>query len=404
MYLFYIRLTSSLNRPASEGRVHWIWAAAILSYAAIIPPILSIDLYEYIMRGRMLELYGLNPFFYPPAAVSSDPMYPLIFWKNTCTTYGPLWSLISAWNIKLFGDNPTANILSIKALMLIVHLLSAYVVYLLAEKIWPAAKQYITALYLFNPYIIFMNLVENHNDIFMLFFMLLSLYLLKKNRFLLAITAITLSTCIKYISILIAPFLFIYAFSSLPNMKTKLSFTIKSALISIALFSLAFAPFRIYLWDIVGILQSIKLRLDTNTTTYLMYSLLQKAGLKISTTSFQGLCDISFILVTLSLYIHFMIKNPRSMISLLNHSVGVFLAYLFIDSFQFGSWYMLWVTPLIILSGIKKKYVLFMLFTLAALISFWKRISFLLIGSSFIYAIFLFAPAKGILANFLPDD
>jgi len=404
LYLFYLKFTSGLNRPTSEDRIHWIWAVAILSYAAVIPPLLSIDLYEYVIRGRMLAIYGLNPFFHPPADISSDPLYTMSFWRTICTVYGPLWSLISACTVKISGTGPTANLMTMKAVMLIFHLLSGYIVYSLAREMWPAKKQYITALYLFNPYFIFMNLVENHNDIFMLFFMLLSLYLLKKKRFLLAVSALTLSACIKYISILLAPLLFIYAWNALPDLKAKLSFTVRSALISTLLVTLAFLPFKIYPWNIFGILQSIKLRLDTNTITYLMYSLLERTGLKLDTPAFQSLCDISFILTALVLYMHFMLKNPRNMVSLLNHSVAVFLAYLFIDSFQFGSWYMLWVAPLMILSGIKKKYVLFMLFTLAALISFWKRISFLLIGSGFIYAVFLLAPRTSKLGRFLPDD
>ena len=191
---------------------------------------------------------GLNPFFNTPEVISQDPLYPVIFWKTVTTAYGPLWSLLSSFLVTLTGRSVLLNIVGFKSALLIFHLGTGLVIYRLASKIDSEKSKYITFLYLFNPYIIFMNLIENHNDIVMVFFLILAFYLLVKNKFLLSTVALSLSIATKYIPILFFPLFFIYIYKKIPTFKNKAIFTIKTLSLNAGVFYLLWKPFNLNLF------------------------------------------------------------------------------------------------------------------------------------------------------------
>ena len=72
-------------------------------------------------------------------------------------------------------------------------------------------KRLFTLIYALNPLVLFEGITNVHNDILLLFFILLSLYFaLKKQNIVLSIVSLALATAIKYVAILIVPFIVIY--------------------------------------------------------------------------------------------------------------------------------------------------------------------------------------------------
>jgi hypothetical protein len=67
-----------------------------------------------------------------------------------------------------------------------------------------------TALYLWNPFVIMRVLGDAHNDVMMLFFVLVALYLAADNEWLGVGPALMLSALIKYVSVLLGPLVLIY--------------------------------------------------------------------------------------------------------------------------------------------------------------------------------------------------
>ena len=58
-------------------------------------PITAIDIFYYVVEGRMQALYGLNPMISPAGAAPLDRLLPFIGeWKSVPTAYGPLWNFI----------------------------------------------------------------------------------------------------------------------------------------------------------------------------------------------------------------------------------------------------------------------------------------------------------------------
>jgi len=79
-----------------------VWGAIVLALLifACLPPLLSHDVYSYIDYARLDRLHGLNPYLYPPGAAKGDPAFAHVTWKNTASSYGPLFTLASyplAW-------------------------------------------------------------------------------------------------------------------------------------------------------------------------------------------------------------------------------------------------------------------------------------------------------------------
>ncbi|HPN72572.1 MAG TPA: hypothetical protein PKZ41_01090, partial [Candidatus Omnitrophota bacterium] len=314
-------------------------------------------------------------------------LYNVIFWKSTVTTYGPLWNIIADLLVRLSGTGVKANIVSFKSLLFLFHLASGYFVYLLADSENKRGSFRITFLFLLNPYIVVMNLMENHNDIVMVAFFILSLYLLKKEKYLLSTMLLTLSAGTKYLTAIFFPLFIIYAVKKTDHVGKKVSFLVKAAAANSVLAALMWSPFGMGPSSVMNAIQDIKTRLDTNSIPYLTYSIFNRLFSELSVTDFRKISDIVFLVLIFSSYAMFIFFRNNSIKTLVNMCVVILIGYFSLVSFQFGSWYILWLSPLIIFSGLPKKNMFFVLLTFAALISFWKRISFLLIAVSLIYAI-----------------
>jgi alpha-1,6-mannosyltransferase len=65
---------------------------------AIAPPLMTTDVFSYLMYGRMDVIYQINPYVHGPHAIAYDSYYPFVGaqWAYTPTAYGPLFTGISA--------------------------------------------------------------------------------------------------------------------------------------------------------------------------------------------------------------------------------------------------------------------------------------------------------------------
>jgi alpha-1,6-mannosyltransferase len=77
------------------------WAIAlVIALQAIVlvgPILISTDVYSYIAYARMGVLHGVNPYTHGPIAISGDPIFRYVGpdWTKASTAYGPLYTLIS---------------------------------------------------------------------------------------------------------------------------------------------------------------------------------------------------------------------------------------------------------------------------------------------------------------------
>ena len=119
--------------------------------------------------------------------------------------YGPLWAFICKSLSFLSFGNATIALYIFKMAGIIIHVLNTVLIYKITK------KNKFALLYGLNPFILFEMITNAHNDIYLIFFILLSLYfLLKKKNIILTVVFMAVATCIKYVSVLLIPFLVLY--------------------------------------------------------------------------------------------------------------------------------------------------------------------------------------------------
>ena len=119
---------------------------------------------------------------------------------------GPVWSFICKLLTKFSFENIDIALVIFKMASFAMYMGSVFLIYHITK------KKLFMLLFALNPVVLFDGLSNVHNDIFLVFFILLSIYfVLRKKNLFLAVIAISIATGIKYLSILLLPFIILYA-------------------------------------------------------------------------------------------------------------------------------------------------------------------------------------------------
>ena len=172
-------------RLSAQGRqTFWrgcIWCGTLLVGAGLLftPALLSHDMMVYAGYGRLLAFYHVNPYFVPISQFPHDALTPFNDWSQSTSAYGPLWILIcSFWGLFL-KDNPTSYALAFRGFAFAVSLGNIWLIgrTLKAAGRSPRAVTLGMLLYAWNPLILLESSLDGHNDVFMMFFVLLGMLL-----------------------------------------------------------------------------------------------------------------------------------------------------------------------------------------------------------------------------------
>lgn len=176
-----------------------------------VQPITSVDLYDYLFRGRLLAHYGANPFTTIPDAFKSDQFYYLIGWQRTVTAYGPLWELL-AWPIAHAADNQLLLLLlGYKLLALISLVLGTGAIWWLRVGRSRAQRLRGVYLWLWNPLLLWELLASGHNDGWLALALIIGALALQGRRYRLAMVALIAGALVKFLPLLFAPIVLIRA-------------------------------------------------------------------------------------------------------------------------------------------------------------------------------------------------
>jgi hypothetical protein len=175
--------------PGRIGRRYLIGSTLLLgALCVLIPVVTSQDLFSYIIYARMAVLYHLNPLSTSPQSIASDPLYAHLYWTNQPSAYGPMWTMITCilqWITDLFHtNNVAAMVLALRLLGLCAHLFSTWLVWSIAGQLQelrgvsaPKIRIRATLAFAWNPLLLFEACVNAHNDIILLPFLLLAIWL-----------------------------------------------------------------------------------------------------------------------------------------------------------------------------------------------------------------------------------
>ncbi len=142
----------------------------------------SYDLFNYIFDAKILTHYHLIPYFYSALNFPNDPMLSFMRWTHRTFPYGPSWLVLTA-PLSFIGMNVfLSTFFLFKLLAALSFLGSCYLIYKISAKIFPQDPLLNLVFFAFNPLVLIECLVSAHNDIPMIFFILLSIDLFLQKR------------------------------------------------------------------------------------------------------------------------------------------------------------------------------------------------------------------------------
>jgi hypothetical protein len=217
------------DRAGTLRRVLWL-TGTVLLVLLVLPASFSKDLYNYIWYGRILAVYGDNPFVNLPSQyVWSDTAKWIqwTYWVDTSSVYGPVWVWMAAGIAsvaQMIDGNIVTHLLGNKLLTSAAHLVNIILLWktasIVVPRFWtrPASAEMqtpdawhagavlaITLTYAWNPLALLEFGANGHNDVLMLTGLLAALWLHLTGRWRLAVLAIALASLVKAIALVFLP-------------------------------------------------------------------------------------------------------------------------------------------------------------------------------------------------------
>ena len=220
--------SSLVTRYSALIWLGWMAFAFVLLFSF---PGESADVFDYIFRGRMLAEYGLSPLVTTPYEVQNYAFHRYVSWSQWVDAYGPVWEYASAGvsllaraqftadevntlalGNQVCGQHPVlCNALTdyITAYRLFALALSAVCggfIYTIVKRERDATTARVALLgWLWNPLVLISTAIGAHNDVLMLAFILLCVWLFQRQKFLWGLIALVLAAHIKITALVLVP-------------------------------------------------------------------------------------------------------------------------------------------------------------------------------------------------------
>lgn len=348
MFILYILIIKHSNK-IFKSKKQLIIAICIISVLfALIIPYTSTDVYSYIANGWSDSHYHENPYYKSVGQVSDeyhvrDQMQNKIAncWRYETVVYGPLWTLICKLLTSISFGNIDVALAIFKGTNLIVHLINCFLIWKITHK-----KKFVL-IYGANPAILFEALSNVHNDIFIVLFILLAIYFVtKKKNLMLSVAFVAMATAIKYLGILILPFIILYHLRK-KNILEKIKYCVLYGLEFIVILAGFYA---IYVRDL-NIFAGLFIQQSKYNRSIMLvfYYLIGEQSTNILKTALLAVFAILYVYTVIKLLLN---NNTEIFSSYIREYSTLLYIFTFILITNFNSWYILWLLPtLMFLNG-----------------------------------------------------
>lgn len=183
-------------------------------------PLTSRDIFFYTMSGRVLSIYGQNPYTVAPSAFPHDPLFVFSNWPDYTSPYGPIWLLVSGGLTRLAGDDITRSVLLLKLVAVVSYLACGGLIGAILRVRGRAALPGMV-FWLWNPLVLTEFAGAGHNDVLMLVGLLLGLWLYLRGWLRLAFAAVALAAMVKLVALVVLPILLWHRIMSLAGPRAR---------------------------------------------------------------------------------------------------------------------------------------------------------------------------------------
>jgi alpha-1,6-mannosyltransferase len=173
---------------------------------AFVYPYGAADIFLYIVRGRVLGVYGLNSSVVPPSYTPVEGYLPFASeWVAVASPYGPLWEWVAAGLARLGDGSLLASLLAFKGWGALCYLGSGLLLSDILRRVQPARWLPGLVALMWNPLVLLETMAMGHNDLFMVLFVLLAIWLGVRSCYGGVYVALALGALVKYVPLLLLP-------------------------------------------------------------------------------------------------------------------------------------------------------------------------------------------------------
>jgi hypothetical protein len=344
-YIIVLKTLHTVSSHTNSSR--WMWALIIGGTVlfgttlALAYPTTAIDVLIYAVRTRGWAVHGLNPLATAPQDLPGDPWVGLAAeWSDAPSPYGLVWegtSLLAFW---LVGGNMLSHLFALKAVATLAHLGSAALIALTLRRFKPDWALVGCAAFAWNPLALLESGGNGHNDIVMVFFLLLAVYFAAENRRWLVTPALSLSIFTKFIPVMALPFFLIYLIRREMSWRRRLAVTAGNLALVGGLGLALMAP----VWPGWESWAVRNLGHGAGKSPFALLVLILRPWLttNVAFDISRYLMGSLFALICLWLVWRAFTSQPTLTYVILIPTFGVFFWYLMLPNQQFHAWYLLW--------------------------------------------------------------
>lgn len=208
LFLPYIGVLRLLRRCVAEpqvGRTVLVFGVLFQLTALCSRRLFSKDVFSYVLNGRIMAVHGGNPYLDVPARFPQDPFLPLVDWREVPSFYGPLWSLVSALFAAAGGEQLGVTLLMFRVLAAGAAVAAGVMIWCLLRRSHPEYAAIGTALWAWNPLVIFESGVNGHNDVLLGALLVAAVAGLARRRAIVGLVALAAAVLVKYSAAVLVP-------------------------------------------------------------------------------------------------------------------------------------------------------------------------------------------------------
>lgn len=205
-FLLYGIALVSIKTKIIDGRNLWKIVIALTAILVLSYPAFSYDMFNYMFTAKTVLIYHKNPYAVLPMQFAGiDSWINFMRWVHLPSAYTPLWIALTL-PAYLFGFQLFLLILwNMKLLVAGFYLFSVWCIGAILKEVDKDNAVLGMGIFALNPLIIIESLVSAHNDIAMMAFALLAIYLSIKKKYWSSWFALALSIALKLMTIFLIP-------------------------------------------------------------------------------------------------------------------------------------------------------------------------------------------------------
>jgi hypothetical protein len=191
------------NREGTPGERRLATAGALLLFAtsALALPNVNTDLFNYILRGRLVAVHGQNLYYVAADAIPADPIHRYASHRFTAEATGklPAWEWIDIALARVAGDDPATIVLVYRFAFFALNAAALLLLSRTLARFEPRRTLAGIVAYGFCPVVF--GFGESKTDTVTVFYLLLGAWLLVANHPRAAVVPFTLSILVKLITL-----------------------------------------------------------------------------------------------------------------------------------------------------------------------------------------------------------